>query len=195
MFRNSIHWQSPLLDDMLLTGIGTVLLCWLSPQVWMFQGDLPITPQSLMVVLWGLLWGWKVGTLAVILYLVAGGMGAPVFAEGASGWHHFTGSTSGFLMAFPIGTLVVGWLGERVQKMRYATSVLLLLLGQGIVVLLGLMWFRNIVPVEQGWLDTLAGLAPAIMVKTALGSLMVVFVGRILTQHQPTTSSPDRPEV
>ena len=195
MFRNSIHWQSPLLDDMLLTGIGTVLLCWLSPQVWMFQGDLPITPQSLMVVLWGVLWGWKVGTLAVILYLVAGGMGAPVFAEGASGWHHFTGSTSGFLMAFPIGALVVGWLGERVQKMRYATSVLLLLLGQGIVVLLGLMWFRNIVPVEQGWLDTLAGLAPAIMVKTALGSLVVVFVGRILTQHQPTTSSPDRPEV
>ena len=31
-----------------------------------------------------------------------------------------------------IGALVVGWLGERVQKMRYATSVLLLLLGQGI---------------------------------------------------------------
>ena len=55
-------------------------------------------------------------------------------------------------MAFPIGALVVGWLGERVQKMRYATSVLLLLLGQGIVVVLGLMWFRSIVPVEQGWL-------------------------------------------
>ena len=46
MFRNSIHWQSPLLDDLILTGIGTVLLCWLSPQVWMFQGDLPITPQA-----------------------------------------------------------------------------------------------------------------------------------------------------
>lgn len=160
----------------------------------MFQGDLPITPQSLMVVLWGVLWGWKVGTLAVILYLVAGGMGAPVFAEGASGWHHFTGSTSGFLMAFPIGALVVGWLGERVQKMRYATSVLLLLLGQGIVVVLGLLWFRSIVPVEHGWLDTLAGLAPAIMVKTALGALVVVFVGRILTQHQPMSSSADRPE-
>ena len=194
MFRNSIHWQSPLLDDLFLTGIGTVLLCWLSPQVWMFQGDLPITPQSLMVVLWGVLWGWKVGTLSVVLYLVAGGMGAPVFAEGASGWHHFTGSTSGFLMAFPIGALVVGWLGERVQKMRYATSALLLLLGQGIVVVLGLMWFRSIVPVEQGWLDTLASLAPAIMVKTALGALVVVFVGRVLTQHQPISSSADRPE-
>ena len=97
-------------------------------------------------------------------------------------------------MAFPIGALVVGWLGERVQKMRYATSVLLLLLGQGIVVLLGLMWFRNIVPVEQGWLDTLAGLAPAIMVKTALGALVVVFVGRVLTQHQPMSSSADLPE-
>lgn len=192
MFRSSIHWQSPWLEDVLLTALGTGLLCWLSPQVWMFQGDLPITPQSLMVVLWGVLWGWKVGTLAVVLYLVAGGLGAPVFAEGASGWQHFTGSTSGFLLAFPIGALVVGWLGERIQKMRYATSALLLLLGQGIVVVLGLMWFRSIVPVELGWFDTLAGLAPAILVKTALGALVVVFVGRVLTQHQTTSSPADR---
>ena len=194
MFRNSIHWQSPLLDDLILTGIGTVLLCWLSPQVWMFQGDLPITPQSLMVVLWGVLWGWKVGTLSVVLYLVAGGMGAPVFAEGASGWHHFTGSTSGFLMAFPIGALVVGWLGERVQKMRYATSVLLLLLGQGIVVMLGLMWFRSIVPVEQGWLDALAGWHPPSWSKRPLGPWWWCLWGRVLTQHQPMSSSADLPE-
>jgi biotin transport system substrate-specific component len=193
MFRNWIHWQSPILDGALLTGMGTALLCWLSPQVWMFQGDLPITPQSLMVVLWGVLWGWKVGTSAVVLYLIAGGLGAPVFAEGAAGWQHFTGSTSGFLLAFPIATLVVGWLGESAHKMRYATSVLLLLLGQGIVVMLGLMWFRSIVPVEHGWIDTLAGLAPAIMVKTALGSLVVVVVGRILTQHRSMSSSTDGP--
>ena len=44
------------------------------------------------------------------------------------------------------------------------------------------MWFRSIVPVEQGWLDALAGLAPAIMVKTALGALVVVFVGRVFDQ-------------
>ena len=153
----------------------------------MFQGDLPITPQSLMVVLWGILWGWKVGTLAVILYLVAGGLGAPVFADGASGWQHFAGSTSGFLLAFPISALVVGWLSERVLKMRYATSALLLFLGQGIIVLLGLIWFRSIVPIEDGWLETLAGLAPATLVKTALGTLVVVVVGRLLTQHNPTS--------
>ena len=46
MFRNWIHWQSPILDGALLTGMGTALLCWLSPQVWMFQGDLPITPKA-----------------------------------------------------------------------------------------------------------------------------------------------------
>ena len=125
----------------------------------------------------------------MVLYLIAGGLGAPVFAEGAAGWQHFTGSTSGFLLAFPIATLVVGWLGESAHKMRYATSVLLLLLGQGIVVMLGLMWFRSIVPVEHGWIDTLAGLAPAIMVKTALGSLVVVVVGRIFPQHRSMSSS------
>ena len=187
MFRPWIQWKSPVLDDLILTGTGTALLCWLAPQVWMFQGDLPITPQSLMVVLWGILWGWKVGTLAVIFYLVAGGLGAPVFADGASGWQHFAGSTSGFLLAFPISALVVGWLSERVLKMRYATSALLMFLGQGLIVLLGLIWFRSIVPIEDGWLETLAGLAPAIMVKTALGTLVVVVVGRLLTQHNPTS--------
>ncbi len=184
MFRSSIHWQSPWLDDVLLTALGTGLLCWLSPQVWMFQGDLPITPQSLMVVLWGVLWGWQIGTAAVVAYLVLGGLGAPVFADGASGWIHFQGSTAGFLFAFPIAALVTGWLAEEVTKMRYGASALLLLLGQGMIVALGLVWQRAIIPVDSAWTETVLNLLPAIMVKTALGSLAVVFVGRILTWHR-----------
>ena len=169
--------------------MGLGLMGWLSPQVWMFQGNLPITPQSLLMVLWGVLWGWRVGTATVVLYLLAGGCGAPVFADGASGWVHFRGSTAGFLFAFPLGALVAGWLAEQSTKLRYGASALLLLLGQLVIVMLGLLWQRGIVPVEWTWAETLLQLAPALLVKTALGTLVVVFVGRALTGHRPWDSS------
>ena len=120
-----------------------------------------------------------------------GGVGAPVFAEGASGWQHFTGSTSGFLLAFPIGALVVGWLGERIQKMRYATSALLLLLGQSIVVVLGLMWFGALS------LSNLGGLTPWLVWLRPSWSRRPwalwwwCLLGG-LTQHQTTSSPADR---
>lgn len=194
MFRRHVSFHSPRLDSAVLVLLGVALMSWLSPQVWMFQGDLPITPQSLMVVLWGVLWGWQTGTAAVVLYLVAGGMGAPVFADGASGWVHFKGSTAGFLFAFPVGALMAGWAAEHVRRFKYGASALLMLLGQLAVVLLGLGWQRGIVPVEASWAETLTSLVPALLVKSALGALITVFVGRALTGHKVNEASSSGPE-
>ena len=168
----------------MLVGVGLLLMAWLAPQVWSFQGQLPITPQSLLVVLWPLLWGWRIGTASVVLYLLAGGAGLPVFADGANGWLHFTGSTGGFLLAFPIAAVVVGWLAEGQSAMKYAKGACLLLLGQLTIVVLGLMWQRAMIPVKASWLETMGHLFPAILVKCALGTLVVVFVGRLLTSHK-----------
>ena len=187
MFRQHIQWQSTWVDSTLLVVLGLALMGWLSPQVWTFQGTLPITPQSLIVVLWGVLWGWQGGTAAVALYLVSGGLGAPVFADGASGWIHFTGSTAGFLFAFPIGALVAGWFAEQVTRMHYGASALLLLLGQLVIVLLGLTYQRGIIPVEVSLVENLLDLMPPLLVKAALGTLVVVFVGRGVTGHKPAS--------
>ena len=187
MFRQHVQWHSAWVDSALLVVLGLALMGWLSPQVWTFHGTLPITPQSLIVVLWGVMWGWQVGTAAVALYLVFGGLGAPVFAGGASGWIHFTGSTAGFLFAFPIGALVAGWLAEQVNRMRYGASALLLLLGQLVILLLGLAYQRGIIPVEISFVDSLLDLMPPLLVKAALGTLVVVVVGRGLTGHKPSS--------
>lgn len=168
----------------MLVGVGLLLMGWLAPQVWTFQGQLPITPQSLLVVLWPLLWGWRIGTASVVLYLLAGGAGLPVFADGAHGWLHFTGSTGGFLLAFPIAAVMVGGLAEGQSAMKYAKGACLLLLGQLTIVVLGLMWQRAMIPVEASWLETMGHLFPAILVKCALGTLVVVFVGRLMTSHK-----------
>ena len=184
MFRKDFHFHSAAIDGAILILLGAGLMGWLAPQVWTIQEDLPITPQSLLVVLWSVLWGWEVGLCAVLIYLFMGGMGLPVFAGGASGWHHFTGSTSGFLQAFPITALITGWIAKQARRFRYGTSAILLLSGQFLIVVIGLYWLRAIVQPSESLLETISHLAPAILVKTAIGTLVVVMVGRVLTGHR-----------
>ena len=184
MFQKHLNLSPPWLEWAGMGLLGAGLMCWMGPQVWIFQGNLPITPQSLLMVLWGVLWGGPIGLLASALYLIAGGLGLPVFADGAHGWEHFMGTTGGFLLAFPIASWVVGTLASSLTRWKYGTATLLLLGGQGLIVGLGLLWQRGIVPVETSWMDTLARLMPAILVKTALGAIVVVFVGRLLTKHE-----------
>lgn len=184
MFFNLFPLPDARMRWALLSVAGAALMGWLSPMVWRVEGALPITPQSLVVVVWAVLWGWRSGTAAVLLYLAAGGMGAPVFAGGAHGWVHFTGSTAGFLFAFPISALVVGFLAEHLRGWKYAGAAGLLLLGHAVLLALGLFWQRSMIPVEDSLAETLSRLLPAVLVKTALGTLVVVLVGRALTQHR-----------
>ena len=59
----------------------------------------PITGQTFVVVLWGLIFGWRQGALAASTYLAAGALGAPVFA-GFTSLTAFWGPTSGYLLGF-----------------------------------------------------------------------------------------------
>jgi biotin transport system substrate-specific component len=81
----------------------------------------PITLQTLAVVLAGLVLGpWR-GFLATLLYLAVGFAGLPVFAGGAAGVAVFAKPSIGYLLAFPLGALVagalarlfVGWTGAK----------------------------------------------------------------------------------
>ena len=68
----------------------------------------PITLQVLGVFLAGLLLGAKWGGFAVVVYLLAGAVGAPVFEGGGAGLGAFFGPTGGYLLGFPIAAALVG---------------------------------------------------------------------------------------
>lgn len=79
----------------------------------------PITLQGLAVLLVGGLFGSAVGAGALVLYLVAGAFGAPVFAPlGAPGMARLFGPTGGYLLAFPFAAALVGRIAERRQLGR-----------------------------------------------------------------------------
>lgn len=75
--------------------------------------SVPITAQSLGVMLAGSILGARRGGLALVLFLVLVATGLPLLAGGRGGLGVFAGPSAGFLLAWPVAAYVVGWLSER----------------------------------------------------------------------------------
>lgn len=74
----------------------------------------PITGQTFGVVLVGVLLGARRGGIALVLYLLEGAAGLPVFQPlGLVGPARFLGPTAGYLISYPVAAFVTGWLVER----------------------------------------------------------------------------------
>ena len=100
----------------------------------------PITLQTLGVLLTGAALGSKRGGLALLLYLAEGAIGLPVFAPvvgSPGGFLALLSFTGGYLWAFPIAAFVVGWLCERGLDRSLFTSALAMLPGSVIIYVLG----------------------------------------------------------
>ncbi len=88
----------------------------LAPQVMLpFAGGVPITAQSLGVMLAGLILGpWR-GALAVLVLLAVVAMGAPLLAGGRGGLGVFAGPTVGFLIGWPVASVVIGLIHRQLR--------------------------------------------------------------------------------
>lgn len=75
-------------------------------------GGIPITAQSLGVMLAGTILGARRGALAVMLFLFLVALGLPLLAGGRGGLGVFAGPTVGFLIGFPVAAFVTGWLAD-----------------------------------------------------------------------------------
>ena len=95
----------------------------------------PITLQPLVVVLAGLMLGPVDGAAAMVLYLVAGAAGLPVFSPfGAPGLLRLLGPTGGYLLAYPVAAAVAGRFGAGspsyiTRAIAAASGILVLYVG------------------------------------------------------------------
>ena len=187
MLRSKINITgNKLQDDVILSLLSFVTLVLLGHiQLDLVEG-LPITLQSLLVVLFPLMFGVRVGLIFVSAYLLAGGLGAPVFAGNESGWDHFLGATGGFLLAFPIAALISGVAGEMAHKipslnrLTFITGAVILFVSQVIILLLGIGWMDALSHTSFDFTTKITSLIPRLLVKTALGTIVFVLIGRIL---------------
>ena len=87
------------------------------------SAGVPITLQTLTVMLAGCILGPLRGFSAVTLYLALGAVGLPVFAEHSSGIGVFTGISGGYLLSFPIAALLGGFLVKYVARDRRTRAI------------------------------------------------------------------------
>lgn len=101
------------LREILLTAAFTALII-VGSYVAIPIGAVPITLQSLFVLLSGLLAGKRIAITSVGLYLVLGAVGLPVFSGGGGGFAHFSGPTGGFLIGLLFMALLSGSVSDLV---------------------------------------------------------------------------------
>jgi biotin transport system substrate-specific component len=109
--------QTRVLRRVVAVGLGALVVA-LSAQVVVPVpfSPVPMTLQPLAVLAVGGLLGAASGVSALLLYIVLGALGLPVFAGGGSGILHLVGPTGGYLLAFPIAAGVTGALAGRESR-------------------------------------------------------------------------------
>ncbi|MCS7313753.1 MAG: biotin transporter BioY, partial [Acidobacteria bacterium] len=105
----------------------------------------PITGQTLAVLLVGATLGARRGALSMVVYLAEGLAGLPVFAGGTAGIGRLLGPTGGYLIGFVPAAHIVGWLTERGWDRRPQTAVLMMVMGHGVIYIFGLSWLSQFV--------------------------------------------------
>lgn len=109
----------------------------------------PYTGQTGAVLLVGAALGWRLGATSMLLYVVAGLLGLPVFNGGASGIEQLLGITGGYLVGFVVAAALTGWLAERGWDRSAPGTLALMAIGTLLIYAIG-------VPV----LAVVAGLPP-----------------------------------
>lgn len=106
---------APPLRVLLLALLGSVLLT-ISAKIEVPFYPVPMTMQTLVVLLLGMAYGARLGAATVLLYLAEGAVGLPVFAgtpERGIGIAYMMGPTGGYLAGFVLSAAITGWLTER----------------------------------------------------------------------------------
>ena len=130
----------------LIAFLGTLLLT-ISAKIKIPFYPVPMTMQTFMVLLLGIILGSKIGLLAVSLYLFEGIFGLPVFAgtpEKGIGIIYFTGPTMGYLIGF---LFAVYFAGSLKNEKGLINTFLKLIFSVSFIYILGLLWLGILI----GW--------------------------------------------
>ena len=127
--------QSKLVKNLFIALIGSIVLA-VSAKIQTPLTPVPVTMQTFAVLLIGMAFGYKIATATVILYLIEGALGMPVFAKGG-GLIYFQGPTSGYLFGFIIGAFFSGYFKINSNPLL---TFLKLVFSVSFIYLLGLIW-------------------------------------------------------
>lgn len=141
--------NNTLLRNLMLAVAGSLLL-WISAKVSIPFWPVPLTMQTLVVLMIGMAFGARLGAATVALYLLEGAAGLPVFSgtpEKGLGLAYMMSTTGGYLFGFVVAAGAVGFLAERGWDRNLSTTALAMLIGTVLIYIPGVLWLGMVL----GW--------------------------------------------
>ncbi len=138
--------NSKLIKRIFVVLLGTVLLA-ISSKIKIPFYPVPMTMQTLIVLVIGIGFGWKLGLATISLYLFEGIIGLPVFSgtpEKGIGLVYFTGPTMGYLLGFLVAVFLVGFFN---YKNNLVTNFIKLSFATSFIYIFGMLWLGSLI----GW--------------------------------------------
>ncbi|KGT76815.1 acetyl-COA carboxylase [Bradyrhizobium japonicum] len=167
-----------------LIALGTALMA-LSAKVNLPLPYVPMTLQTLVVLMIGAAYGWRLGSATMIAYLAEGAMGLPVFAGPVGGIAPLVGPTAGYLYGFVLAAFVTGWLAERGWDRNVVLLFGAMALAHVVIFIAGFSWLAYVIGLgaTKAWAVGVAPFIAASVVKNALGAALMPAARRIVDRR------------
>ncbi len=156
---------------LLTSVIGSFLLA-ISSKVQIPLTPVPVTLQTLVLLVMSMFLGWRGAVGATSLYLFQGAIGLPVFAHGG-GFIILFGPTGGYLFGFLIASLVVGYLAEREWDKSVVLTFTSMTIGTLIIYLFGVIWLSYLKDLNTALVFGLLPFITPDILKICLGTCLV----------------------
>ncbi|NNE55863.1 MAG: hypothetical protein HKN32_07580 [Flavobacteriales bacterium] len=192
MFNQALRlFQGKRADFLVKWGISVMAICLLAPISIQLSGSVDLTLQTLIILFVACVWGFGLGLLSTLTYIVLGTLGLPVFSGYSSGFEVVFGPHGGFFFGFLVAASVVGYFAERLVPKAFIKLLLLWIAGHLIILILGFFWLQSIAPSDKSLIENVLEFSSGVMIKSALGILLLQIMDRIILRIQgsPNPSS------
>jgi biotin transport system substrate-specific component len=153
--------------------IGGSLLLALSAKAQVPFWPVPMTLQSLVVMMLGMAYGSRLAMATVLLYLAEAAAGLPVLAGAGAGIAYMTGPTAGYLVGFVLAAGLIGWLAEHGWDRTPVKAVAAMSVGHALLFIPGVAWLAVLFGMDKAIAVGLAPFYAATLLKTALGAALM----------------------
>jgi biotin transport system substrate-specific component len=158
--------------------LAVVVLCFVAPAS-IEVGLLDISFQTLVILVIGAVFRPLESFSIVLLYILLGAIGLPVYSGYVGGYEKLLGVTAGFFLGFLIAAPVVGLIRNHFRKSIWK-DILILVFAHGLLLVPGFVWLRVQLP-DLDLLEVLWPLLPGLFIKSSVGAGIVFLLEKNLT--------------
>ena len=169
-----------LLKNIILVILGTIIIT-ISAKIQVPFWPVPMTMQTFVVFIIGMAYGWKLAFSRLVVYLIEGAIGLPVFAKGG-GLLYLLGPTAGYLYGMTIAAGIIGYFAERGFNKSYFESFISLIIGTIVIFLLGVGYLGSVIGYDKALAGGLYPFIPSEFFKIGLAVILIPSITRYINK-------------